>query len=259
MKPLDAQQQDLIEILKTAHRTLAIARKTRASEVNRRVAEAKRRIEGELDRATARIKIEVDAELAFHEIALDEALIATYDAEISVRKIAAEGFGNRYDGGVQQLLVKLRADDRVGSRKGWRNEQEGLISTARFPGPVDVASLVSESDVVAEPTFAVRSEPLVLVPASNDNDEISVTAVILEFDPRDPWFASIAENARVGSPYLRATFCTLYVHPATGNLVAFESRETGEETYDHPIARYVKIYEKEVRVGFDRAIAEASE
>lgn len=59
-------------------------------------------------------------------------------------------------------------------------------------------------------------------------------------DARDPYFASIAKNARRGTPYRHATTATLYQHPATGELTVHESKETGETLWDHPVARWVK-------------------
>jgi len=260
-KPLDSRQQDLIEILRIAHRTLAVARKTRNSELERRIQQEKNRLDGELFKARARLKMEIDAEIAFHEISLDEALIAAYDADIAVRTISVQGFGNRYDGGVQQLLVKLRADNRVGSRRGWQSDDGTIDNTARFPSPVDVVNLLNESEVIHEPVFIAAEEALVLVQASSPGagDEVTTTAVVLQLDARDPWFESIAKKGRVDSPYLKATSCILYIHPATNKLAAYESKETGEETHDHPVARWAKVHPDEALAGFDAAIAEASE
>lgn len=252
----DTHQQELIDILRTAHRTLAVARKTKGVELDRRIAEEKLRLEGMLQQAEARIKLELDAEVVAHEMNLDDALIAAYNANIPVRTIAGDGFGNRYDGGVQQLLVKLRADGRVGSRKGWSPSEEP-IGNAEFPSSTGVADMLLATEEVAAPTFSLRYDPVVLVEESAEGagDQVTAPAVVLELDPRDGWFGIIAKNARKGTPYLSATSCTLYEHPATGEITAFESKETGEETWDHPVARWAKVHPEQTRAGFDAAIA----
>src|SRR5690606_35699317 len=125
-----------------AHKTLALAPKTRVAEIARRTAAEKERVDANLRNGIQRIeqeaaaaklrlqqetqrsvtesvesvRIDVDREVAVHESNLDEALIAAYNDGVPIRRIALEGFGNRYDGGVQQLLTKLRNDGRIGHR-----------------------------------------------------------------------------------------------------------------------------------------------
>jgi len=40
-------------------------------------------------------------------------------------------------------------------------------------------------------------------------------------------------------------------------LTAFESKETGETIWDHPVARWVKDHPEEARAGFDRALKDS--
>jgi len=249
---LDIHQQELVNIVKAAHSTLAVARKLRGTELNRRLvadrARVEREFDGALDAGAARVRIELDAEIAQHESALDESLIAAYVSDIPIRRIALDGFGNRYDGTVHQLMAKLRADGRVGNRIGY---QDSTIDTeVAFPKVVDVNAILEEAGATYGPSFAKLDEPLVLVPASGGNDAITVEAVTLTLDARDPWFRSISKNARPGTEYATATSCTLYIHPASGELVAHESRETGATTWDHPVARWAKDHRAETLDGF---------
>lgn len=257
-KPLEPHQQELVNIVKAAHQTLAIARKTRASELARRIAAEKIRLDREFEEGQIRIKARLDKELVTHETNLDEALIAAYNNGVPIRRIAFDGFGNRYDGGVQQLLVKLRADGRIGSREGFqRNTRDELDPTVAFPEPIDVHSILAENTRIDAPTFTLNDEPLVLVePDENGRDGVSVQAVTLKMDPRDPWFSQIAKSARAGTPYRYDTTCTLYLHPATGALLTFESKETGDVTWDHPVARWVKVHPETALAGFNAALAD---
>jgi hypothetical protein len=260
-QPLDLHQQELINIIKVAHQTLAIARKTRTRELARRVAEAKLQMEREFEQAQIRIKEELDAELVAHETNLDNALIAAYDNGVPIRRMALDGFGNRYDGGVQQLLVKLRDDGRLGNRTDWqRNAGERIQPEVVFPEPVNVDEILAEAATIKEPTFTALDEPLVLVePDKRGKNGVTAPAVRLEFDYRDPWFKQIARNARPGTQYKNATFCTLYRHPASGVLTVHESRETGAITWDHPVARWVKDHPTEALDGYRTALQSAVE
>ena len=255
-KPLDLHQQELVNIVKAAHRTLAVARKTRTTELARRIAEAKLASERRLERELVLIKMDLDAEVVAHETNLDEALIAAYSEGVPIRRIAFDGFGNRYDGGVQQLLVKLRADGRLGNREGWqRNTDEDVEPTVIFPEPVDLSGILAESTTIAEPTFLRLPSPITLVEAdAAGEDGVYAEAVLLTLDSRDPWFKRIEKNARPGTPFLHATTVTLYLHPATGELQTFESRETGETFWDHPVARWVKDHPEEALAGFRVAL-----
>lgn len=304
-KPLDVHQQELVNIVKSAHENLAIARKVRSSELGRRMTDTKLGIqqgsERELEEATknmassklriqheastelekaihdfesekmrialeaegtyarlsVRVKLDLDAEVVAHEAALDDALIAAYNNGVPIRRVALDGFGNRYEGGVQQLLVKLRNDGRLGNRSGHQRntgESETIVS---FPKPIDVAGILSESTSINQPTYTHLPVPLVLVepdPKGDGTDGVIVPAVRLDMDLRDPWFARIQKDARPDTPFLRATFCTLYEHPATGEIVAYESKELGATLWDHPVARYVKNHKSEVAEGFRVAL-----
>jgi len=258
-QPLSIEQQRLINIVRMAHQTLAIARKTKATESERRIAEAKIAAERALEKTIERIRMDLDAEVQVHAAALDEALIVAYDADIPVRRIALEGFGNRYDGGVHEMLRALRTDGRVGNKVNYqRNRLDDLNTPVKtlFPQPVDVDGILSTATTVREPVFTLLPLPLTLVEAdANGDGAVTVQAVELEFDPRDPWFAQIERNARPGTPFKRATTCTLYVHPFSGELLAFESKETGEVMWDHPVARWVKEHREEALAGYTAAIA----
>lgn len=252
-KPLDIHQQELVNIVRAAHQTLKIARKTRSIELARRIAEEKLRSDRAFEQAQIRIKMELDDEVEAHAANLDEALIAAYNSEVPIRRIALDGFGNRYDGGVQQLLVKLRDDGRLGNRDGYQRNtsDESYGAAVSFPKPVDVGSILTESTTITGPTFTPLPSPITLVEADDSGENgVYVPAVLLEMDSRDPWFASIRGNARPGTPYLRATSVTLYEHPATGELLTYESKETGEMTWDHPVARWVKSHYGEALMGF---------
>lgn len=286
-KPLDIHQQELINIVKLAHENLALARKTRAAELERRIGEGVLQIELSTTRAiqainddaettirtlkqraitstekqTHRFRMEMDASLAAHESALDEALIAAYNGSVPVRRIALDGFGNRYDGGVQQLLAKLRADNRIGTRVGHqRNTSEPAdVTVVEFPKPLDMDAILEERTALEAPKFT-RTKPIELVaPDENGIDGVVADAVRLDFDSRDPWFLSIRANARPGTEHLRATFCTLYLHPFSGELVAFESQELGVTLWDHPVARWAKEHPDEALAGFSAALDSAQE
>lgn len=264
MPSVDHHQQELVNIVKAAHQNLSIARKTAAAELNRRRDAEELRIKNEtaqaLEAAMVRIKMELDGEVAIHASALDETLIAAYEAGVPIRRIALDGFGNRYDGGVHQMLRELRNDGRLGNREGYqRNSGEGDDVVITFPKPIDVNQILSEASTVADKSFTKLPKPLVLVEADAQRnlDQVAVDAVTLTMDSRDPFFAQIAKNARKGTPFRHATTATLYLHPATGELVTHESKETGETTWDHPVARWVKTFPGEALDGFKSA-AEAS-
>jgi hypothetical protein len=260
-QPLDYDQQRLITIIKSTHTNLAVARKTRVAEIERRTAAAKRAIqaeyEGRIEAATEAIKLDVDGEIAHHESSLDEALIAAYNAGIPIRRMALDGFGNRFDGAVHQMLRDLRTDGRLGNRVGYqRNTSDALDgeTAVEFPKPVDIETMLSDVVTVQAPVFTREPRKLVLVEAdANGENEVSVDIVLLEMDPRDPYFKSIHPNARPGTPFLRATTATLYKHPATGALMVHESKEEGDVLWDHPVARWVKDHPEEAHVGFDTA------
>lgn len=257
--PLDKHQQGLVNIVRAAHDNLAVARKTRVTESRRRLEEARIQFQRALDTAHAQIEVELDAELAKHQSALDQAIIAAYEADVPVRRIALDGFGNRYDGAVHQLLRELRADGRVGNRDGYQrnvaDEAGHSRRETRFPEPVDVEGILAKSAEVIGPRFEALPHGLVLVEAdAAGENEVRVPAVVLSLDERDRWFRKIASNARSHTPFLKATYCTLYEHPATGELMAHESKETGEVTWDHPVARWAKDHPEEARRGFHEAL-----
>jgi hypothetical protein len=256
-KTLDIHQQELVNIIKAAHSTLGVARKVRSSELARRIRSEKERIEREaekaIDESVARVKHELDSEVAAHESALDEALIAAYNALVPIRRIALDGFGNRYDGGAHQLIAKLRDDGRIGNRVGYQGNGVDIEETRTevfFPEPVNVESILAEATTIYGASFTALAKPLELIPATATDDAVTVQAVTLALDARDPWFRSIAKNARAGTVFAKATSCTLYLHPASGELVAHESRETGATTWDHPVARWAKDHRAETLDGF---------
>jgi len=253
--PLDPHQQELVNIVSAAHQNLALARQTRSNELARRLAENRIRLQRELEESETRIRLNLDREVAFHESALDDALVAAYNSSVPIRRIALEGFGNRYDGGVQQLMGKLREEGRIGTRVGYQRNTtpaEEIHAKAIFPKALDVQNILTESVlIVPAPAYTKLPDEFELVPG------INVTAVLIEMDSRDPWFRNIAKNAREGTQYKNATEATLYIHPSTGMLTAFESKETGETIWDHPVARWVKDHPEEARAGFDRALKDS--
>lgn len=260
MPSVDHHQQELVNIIKAAHQNLSIARKTAAKELTRRRDAEALRVKNEaalaLEAGMLRVKMELDAEVETHASALDEALIAAYNAGVPIRRIALDGFGNRYDGGVHQMLRAVRVDGRLGNREGYqRNTGDGEDTAVTFPKPIDVNQILADATNVAKPKFTLLPEPLVLLEAgTNGEDEVSVMAIQLEMDSRDPYFAQIAKNARKNTPFRHATTCTIYMHPATGELMTHESRETGESTWDHPVARWVKDNPDDAMLGVLSAI-----
>src|SRR5690606_6582441 len=120
-----------------------------------------------------------------------------------------------------------------------RNTADPVEVTAevKFPEPLDLETALNAVVTISDPTFTLLDEKLELVPADvNGEGGIAVEAVRLELDAHDPWFAKIAKNARPGTPYLRARHCTLYLHPASGELRVYESDEPGDTLWDHPVA-----------------------
>lgn len=246
---LSPSQQELLRIVRAAHDNLIVARQVRLSEITRRLAEARIEFERELANAEARIRREIDHEIAAHESAEDEAVIAAYEAGIPVRRIALDGFGNRLDGAVHAKLRDLRHEGRVG------NVSKDGENVSTFPQPIDVSGLLLESNQIKEPTFRALPTPLELVePSSPDAaDGVYVDAVLLTMDDRDAYFARIAKNMRKGTPFAKATAATLYLHPHSGALTVLESKEKGDILWDHPVARWVKDHPAEARAGFDAA------
>ncbi len=241
-RPLTQHQQELLNVVKATHQTLMIARKTKTAEIERRIAEARIQAAREWDEIEAGIRVQIAAEIAHHESAEDEAIIAAYEAGVPVRRMALDGFGNRLDGAVHAKLRDLRADGRVGNVSGYQGADPDDERAVAFPKPVEIETVLAERTEIARPVFTALKEPLWLVDESSygAGDGVSVMPVLLKMDERDPYFASIAKNARKGTPYRHATTATLYQHPATGELTVYESKETGETLWDHPVARWVK-------------------
>lgn len=262
-QPLSLHQQELINVVKAAHGNLAVARKVKTREIERRYDEARIEIERQLDELRMRILLQVEEEIVEHERALDASLIAAYSEGIPIKRIAQDGFGNRYPGAVQALLTKLRADGQVGSSEGYQRNTTDELDTetvVSFPKPIDVDGVLSEATTIDEPYFEMlrgtNGVYLNLVPESapGAGDGVQVPAVVLTMDARDPYFKSIEKNARPGTPFRYATVATLYLHPATGELLVHESKEEGEILWDHPVARWVKTHPEEARAGFDAAL-----
>lgn len=248
-QPLTSDQQELIDLLRLAHQNLAIARKTKNAEALRRKAALTAEAERALQSALLKVEYDLDIEITRHEQALDDALVASYNAHIPVRRIAVDGFGNRYDGAVHQLLTKLRADGRVGSRDKWQGEDAPMDTV--FPEPVDMKEMLKLPLTVQEPQFTSNGYyELVPESAPGAGDGMSVDAVLLTMDSRDSWFKSIAGNARAGTPWRNSTTATLYLHPHSGELTVVESAEEGETIWDHPVARWVKEHRQEALDGF---------
>lgn len=246
--PLNAEQQRLVNLVKVTHNTLLLARRTKAQERQRRELVIRETFQAQIDAAIAQVAIDLDAEIAAHEARQDEAIIAAYNNDVPIRRIAMDGFGNRLDGAVHQILRDLRNDGRVGNRIGYQGNT-ALDAGVAFPETVDTESVLHESLEVQEPFFTVTTDHE-MIPGE---PQYNVPAVMLTMDPRDPYFSLIAKNARPGTPYLHAKTATLYKHPATNDLVVVESREEGDVYWDHPVARWVKDHPDEALAGFDSA------
>lgn len=257
-RPLDTHQQELVNVIKAAHQNLAVVRRMRSGELARRMTADRLRIEQDVERAleesATRVRMTLDAEVAAHESALDEALIAAYNAGVPTRRIGLDGFGNRYDGGAAQLIAKLRDDGRIGTRVGYQRKNGEYDTSVRFPEPIDTEAILSEATTIAEITFGRASDLTLVQPDKNGENGIAVPAVIITMDSRDPWFASIKGNARPGTQWIGATTAVLYLHPSTGELLAHESKELGTTLWDHPVARWVKENMALAREGFDTAM-----
>ena len=280
--PLDIHQQELINIIRSSHQALAVARKLKVSETARRTDAHQRNVnlkmqddlaairaayemqvhmirqaqQKTLEEGVERVRQDLEAEIVMHETNLDNALIAGYNSSIPIRRIALDGFRNRYDGGVQQLLTKLRNDGRIGNREDYQRNSSIYSSETIFPEAVDVDSILLESLTIGAPTFTLLPVELVLIePDESGENGMSVPAVRLDMDMRDPWFREFDANARPGTKYAKATFCTLYEHPATGAIMAHESREEGQTYWDHPVARWAVVNHEQTKTGFFAAVS----
>lgn len=250
-QPLTTQQQDLVLVVKAAHQNLALARKTRQTEQARRIQEFRIRMERELEIGIENIRRDMDYEVAAHESALDEAIIAAFNDGVPVRRIALDGFGNRYDGGASQLIAKLRADGRVGVREGYQRNTGESDPTVSFPKAVDVEALIDVRTTVDGPRFADMGDVMI-------DDDFSVRMVSVNMDSRDPYFNSIAKQMRPGTQYARATSAMLYLGP--DNLIhAQESEEVSDQYWDHPVARWVKDHQAEAFEGYRLATSSSAE
>lgn len=256
---LDQAQADVIAVVRAAHQTLILARQTRSAELARRIAMAKQSAKHEYERQIEAIeigeKLRIDAEIAQHASAQDDALIAAWNANIPVRRIAIDGFGNQYDGAVSQLLNALRDEGRIGSKTGYQRNTtpaDEIMPEIAFPEPIDVEAVLEERTTIHAPLFSAKEDGLWLVHESEPGkgDGINVDAVTVTMDPRDPWFNEIAKNMRPNSPFAKATTATLYLQPSDGKLAVYESKETGDTYWDHPVARWVKDHSVEAMAGF---------
>lgn len=259
-KQLTEHQEKLLSTVKAAHANLEVARRTKDRETARRIAEAKIQAQREWDRVEELIRIDVAASVNLHATALDEALIAAYNAGVPVRNIARDGFGNRHDSNVHVMLRKLREDARVGNVVGYQGrEDESDERSIVFPDPINVEAILLEANEIQDPEITLLDEPFTLVEESapGAGDNVEVRAAVIKLDARDPYFSMIRGNHRKGSPYMNATKATIYVHPGSGKLVAHESAEEGDMIWDHPVARFVKDHNDQVREEFDRLVAEA--
>lgn len=258
--PLTEDQEKILATLKAANQSHQLARRTKTNEIARRISEAKIEMQRKLEETEELIRINIANEIAQHASNADEALIAAYNAGITVRVIARDGFGNRHDTNVHALLRKLREDSRVGNVVGFQERSDGTTDRQIvYPEPVNMDQIILEATQIADPEVILHEEPFELLPPSSPgaNDGVTVQAATIKLDHRDNYLASIRGNARKGSPYTAATTATIYIHPGSGQLVAHESREEGDLIWDHPIARFVKDHNDEVREEFDRQVEEA--
>jgi len=248
---LTTEQQELIGIVRAAHDNVILARQTRSAEIKRRVDAEKLRVKQHLERYEERVRNDLDHELTQHMAAQDEALIAAYNAGIPIRQISLNGFGNQHDAAVHQFLSDLREDGRIGVRTDYQSPDPDKGAVIGFPQPVDVDSLLTETMAIQPPRFTLNEQPLGQ-PGAED-----APAVTLTMDERDPYFARIAKNMRPGTKNATARTATLYLHPATGNLMVLESREPGDVLWDHPVARWVKDHDDLALVGYQAALLAA--
>lgn len=252
---LTDHQTDLVNIIRVAHANLAVARRTRSAELDRRLTELKVRLARQLDEDSENIRLALDRELVAHEAALDEALIVAYNEGVPIRRVALDGFGNRYDGTATALFAKLRSDGRLGSREGFQRDSSGERTTVSFPKAVDVDALLNAASSIAAPSFTNNGPFTVVEPDRNGNNGIVVPSVLIHMDSRDPYFTLIAPRMRPDSPHKGATTATLYLN-FQGDLITHESREASEQYWDHPVARWVKEHPEAARAGFDAALAQ---
>ena len=257
---LTDHQTTLLNILRAARKNSDTARRIREREISRRLAEAKLEAQRQWDRIENDIRVEVNDEVTRHAAAVDEALIAAYNAGVPVRRIALDGFGNRHDGNVHVMLKALRADGRVGNAVGFQINADGEDHrTVEFPQAAVIEEMLEEHTTIKEPEITLLDSGLVLVPESapGAGDGITVAAATLTLDSRDPYFHSIRDNARKGTLHRQATTATIYIHPGTGKLVAHESAENGDLIWDHPVARFVKDHNEQVRAEFEAVLDSA--
>lgn len=258
-RPLTEYQEELLATVKATRKTAEVARRMKEREASRRIAEAKIQAQRDWDAIEAAIRIDVADEIAQHVSASDEALIAAYNAGVPVRRIALDGFGNRHDGNVHAALKALRIDGRVGNAVGYQLRNDSTEErSVEFPQLIDIETVLAEKAVIDEPMVTPLDGKLTLVEESRPgaDDGIYVDAAVVKMDSRDPYFNTIKGNAREGTPYLHATTATIYLHPGDGRLVCHESTEAGELIWDHPVARFVKEYNDQVREEFDRVMSE---
>lgn len=257
-KPLDAYQRELVNLVKAAHTTVDVARRTSSTELSRRIRENRIRIEREHDESETQIKIDMDAEMVLHQSNLDEALIAAYEANVPIRQIALDGFGNQYTGGAQQRISKLRDDGRIGSKTGYQRNTGDSEPASSYPKPVDVASILAEATTMQAPTFKLMEQELVVIAATPTEEAITVSSYArLTMDERDPWFRSILGDAAPGAT-LGATTATLFWNPynATEMRVLGSTEKIGKKWHD-PVAYWVALHPVEAFIGFKSAFATA--
>jgi hypothetical protein len=257
-KPLDSHQRELVNLIKAAHRNLGLARDTRKAEEARRLHEAKLQAARDWEKIAFGIRDDLDRELTEHASALDEALIAAYEAGVPVRAIALQGFGNQFDGGVQGKLRDLRQDGRLGMRHGHqRNKQDAVESHVAFPTPIDVEAVLEEATTVALPTF----EPIgryVLFEATAKEAEVAVDqAVLVTMDSRDPFFRDIEEQASFSADR-GSLSVVLYDNPfKPGELRAPGLNLDPKERWMNRVAYWVALHPVEAREQFDAAVSSA--
>lgn len=256
-KPLDPHQRELVNIVKAAHRTLGLARSTKQAEQERRLQEAKFKAARDWEKIEFAIRDDMDREITAHASNLDEALIAAYNAGIPMLQIAREGFGLQFAGTVQQKIVKLRNDGRVGNRVGYHPNEPN--TEVVFPEPVDVTAVLAEATEIEPPVFkrwSTEDEPYVIIPATATEDAITTTnAVMVTMDARDPYFRTIQDQASF-SANRDPRPVILYLNPYNADeLVAAEYSLDPTQRWMNPVAFWLAEHPAEARMGFDAAIS----
>lgn len=241
-RPATAAMDEAIAFVREARIRLAIAKKVRTSEIATRTEALK-----------AKVAIEVDAEIAKHEEALNVALLNAYELDASVRRISMEAFDSAFDAPVRRIFESLRQDGRWTPRG--RLSGRGVEMTDdefKMPEPMELEE-ISRNTAIQPPKFTFLEAGRLL--GAFDDGEIRADIVELELDPRSSFLREVIGSLRPGTPFATATKTTLMRHAATGKIISLDSNEVGESMVDHPVARWAILNPETVAQHFDTVVA----